>query len=72
MLVTHIPYKQTISLFLELWVVQIQDWFMMLHCASCVVEFKKPLLFKQMFLFPCSLFDIGPCVKCVMSGPRRQ
>ena len=33
---------------------------------------QKPLLFKQMFLFPCSLFDIGPCVKCVMSGLRRQ
>ena len=33
---------------------------------------QKPLLFKRMFLFPCSLFDIGPCVKCVMSGPRRQ
>ena len=32
---------------------------------------QKPLLFKRMFLFPCSLFDIGPCVKCGMSGPRR-
>ena len=34
-------YKQTVSLFSELWVVQIQDWFMTLHCASCVVEFKN-------------------------------
>ena len=31
----------TISIFSELRVVQIQDWFMMLHCASCVVEFKN-------------------------------
>ena len=47
---------------LKLWVVQIQCSRLVHDASLCFLccWIQKPLLFKRMFLFPCSLFDIGP------------
>ena len=69
---THIPYLQT-NCFTILRILGSPDSRLVHDASLCFLcgWIQKPLLFKRMFLFPCSLFDIGPCVKCGMSGPRR-
>ena len=55
---------------LKLWVVQIQDWFMMLHCASCVVEFKNRCCSNKCFCSHVPCLILGQWAMCQVCHER--